>query len=141
MTRHHTNNILLARNLSFDSDVRQWNHPLMIPLCCLWTKSNNRMQVNLNMTWLFCFCFCLIRSFTCTMRLLYHSLHFQVKKIKQVDCKIRTKRTFLKKHFVISLENCTHRNVKPRKSRYWSFSSFLTPAHLYAIKGRRKRGF
>ena len=28
MTRHHVNNILLARNLSFDSDFRQWRHPL-----------------------------------------------------------------------------------------------------------------
>ena len=40
MARHHANKILLARNLPFDSDVRQWSHPLMIPLNCLWFKSN-----------------------------------------------------------------------------------------------------
>ena len=28
LIRHHVNNILLARNLPFDSDVRQWRHPL-----------------------------------------------------------------------------------------------------------------
>ena len=43
MTRHHGNNILLARNLSFGSDVRQWSYPLMMPLYCLWAKSNNRI--------------------------------------------------------------------------------------------------
>ena len=35
MTRHQSEsniNILLTRNLPFDSDVRQRNHPLMIPL-------------------------------------------------------------------------------------------------------------
>ena len=35
MARHHTEpktNTLLTRNLPFDSDVRQWSHPLMIPL-------------------------------------------------------------------------------------------------------------
>ena len=42
---------------------------------------------------------------------------------------------------MILLDNCTHRNVKPRKSRYWSFSSALTPAHLFAIRGRWKRDF
>ena len=43
MSRHHTI-ILLARNLPFDSDFRQWNYPLMILLHCLWTKSNNRTR-------------------------------------------------------------------------------------------------
>ena len=36
MTRHHANNMLLARNLLFDSAIRQWSHPLMIPSYCLW---------------------------------------------------------------------------------------------------------
>ena len=44
MTRHHANNISLARNLPFDSDVRQRGHPSMIPLHCLWAKSNNRTR-------------------------------------------------------------------------------------------------
>ena len=36
MTRHHAeqNNVLLARNLPFDSDVRQRSHTSMIPLHC-----------------------------------------------------------------------------------------------------------
>ena len=37
-----SNNILLTRNLSIDPGVRQWICPFMIPLHCLWTKSNNR---------------------------------------------------------------------------------------------------
>ena len=41
MTRHYDNNTL-AGNLPFDSDVKQGSYPLMIPLHCLWAKSNNR---------------------------------------------------------------------------------------------------
>ena len=78
MTRNHDEpniNILLARNLPFESDVRQWSHPLMIPLHGLWAKSNNTTlgQFECDMTW-FCFCFDFVRSFTCTVRLLFHSL-------------------------------------------------------------------
>ena len=42
MTRYHVNNILLTRDLHFVfvSDSRQWSHPLMIPMHCLWAKSN-----------------------------------------------------------------------------------------------------
>ena len=45
MTRHHADqnvNISLTRKLPIDSGVRQWIHPLMIPLHWLWAKSNNR---------------------------------------------------------------------------------------------------
>ena len=66
--------ILLTGNLPFDYDVRQWSHPSMIPLHCLWAKSNNktRGQFECDMTWfLFLFWF---RSFTCTRRLLFHRL-------------------------------------------------------------------
>ena len=38
-TRHHADsniNILLTRNLHTDPSVRQWSHPLMIPLHYLW---------------------------------------------------------------------------------------------------------
>ena len=54
ITRRHGNNILLARNLPFDSGVRQWSHPLMMPLHCLWAKSNNRTrdQFECDMTFL-----------------------------------------------------------------------------------------
>ena len=48
MTRHHTEpniNILLTKNLPFDSDIRQFSHSLMIPLHCLWAKSNNRTSI------------------------------------------------------------------------------------------------
>ena len=60
MTRQHANNILLARYLLFDSGVRQLSHPLMIPLHCLWAKSNIRTcgQFEYNATFFFCF-FCL----------------------------------------------------------------------------------
>ena len=60
MSRHHAEsniNILLTRNLPIESSVRQWSHPLMIPLHCfvyciilhcfilyLWVKSNKRAR-------------------------------------------------------------------------------------------------
>ena len=42
---------------------------------------------------------------------------------------------------MIFLDNCTHKNIKPRKSRQWGFSSTLTPAHLFDVRGWRKRNF
>ena len=61
MTRHHAEpniNVLLTRNLPFDSHVRQWSHPWMKQLHCLWAKLNNRTRGRLecDLTW-FCFCF------------------------------------------------------------------------------------
>ena len=77
MTRHHAEpniSMLLTRNLPFDLDVRQWSYPLMIPLPCLWAKSNNRTRMSIWM-WhdlvLFLFWF---HSFLCTVRLLFRSL-------------------------------------------------------------------
>ena len=70
MTRYaESNNILL---ISFWLWCRQWSHPFMIPLHCLWAKSNNRTrsQFVCDVTW-FLFWF---RSFTCTMLLLFNSL-------------------------------------------------------------------
>ena len=66
MTRHHAEpniNILLTRNLTFDSDVRHGSHPLMIPLHCLWAKLNDRTcgQFESDVTW-FCFCFSFVHS-------------------------------------------------------------------------------
>ena len=76
MTRHDAGsnlNMLLTRNLPNDPGDRQWSHPLMILLHCLWAKSNNKThgQFECDMTW-FCFYFdcCL---FTCTVQLLFHS--------------------------------------------------------------------
>ena len=66
MTRHaELKNILLTRNLPIDSDVSQWSHPFMMPLQCLWTKSNNRTrgQFECHVAW-FCFCFDFVRSYT-----------------------------------------------------------------------------
>ena len=95
MTGHHVEqniNIILARNLSFDSDVRQGSRPLMIPLRCLWAKSNNRTrdQFECDMTW-FCFCFDFVRSHARCGCCSTVCLHFQVEQIKQVDCKMSTK--------------------------------------------------
>ena len=57
MIKHHAepNIILLTRNLIFNSDVRQLNHPLMIPLHCLRAKSNNRTrsQFECDLTWFY----------------------------------------------------------------------------------------
>ena len=80
MIRHHANNILLTRNLPFYFDVRRWSHPLMISLHCWWTKSNNRMrgqfEYDVTIFVLFLFWFC---SFTCMVRLLFHSLFLFLK--------------------------------------------------------------
>ena len=55
MARQHANNILLTRNLPFDSDFRQPSHPLMIPLYCLWAKSNNRTRLQFECDMIFVF--------------------------------------------------------------------------------------
>ena len=65
-------------------------------------------MVHLNMTWLYFFCFCLvsfihIHSCGCCCRV---CLRFQVLQIKQVDCKVSTKKTFLRKHLVIFSGKC-----------------------------------
>ena len=67
-------NTLLTRNLPFDSDARQWRNPLIIPVHCLWLNLTIERVLSLNVTCclvLFLFWF---RSFTCTVRLLFHSL-------------------------------------------------------------------
>ena len=70
ITRHDAiyiivNNILLTKNL-------QRNHALMIPLPCLWAKSNNRTRGQCGCGFvLFLFWF---HSFMCTVQVLFHSL-------------------------------------------------------------------
>ena len=57
----------------FDTDDKKWSHSLMIPLHCLWAKSNKRLhgQFECDVTW-FCFCLDFVQR-------------------KQVDCKMSTK--------------------------------------------------
>ena len=101
MTRHHANNILLARNFHFDPDVRQWNHPLMISLHYLWTKSNNstRGQFQYDVTLFFLFLIDFVHSQARCGCCFIACLRFQVMQIKQVDCKMSTKEYFFKKTF------------------------------------------
>ena len=66
VTRYHVEpniNILLTRNLPFDLEVRQWSHPLMTSLHCLWVISNNRTRGHFkyDMIW-FCFRFDFVYS-------------------------------------------------------------------------------
>ena len=86
MTRNHAEpniNTLLTRNILFDSDVRQWSHPLMIPLHCLWARSKNSTggEFECDLTW-FRFCFDFVRSharsrcFSIVKRIFPHSLNF-----------------------------------------------------------------
>ena len=78
VTTHHAEpnmNILLASNLPYESDVRQWSPPLVIPLHCLWVKSNNRTHWSIWMWRDLIFLFFLwFRSFTFMVRLLFHCL-------------------------------------------------------------------
>ena len=95
VTKHHGEpkiNILLTRSFPFDSDVKQRNHALMIPLHCLWAKLNNRMrgQFEFDVIW-FCFCFDFVRSLARCGRCFIVCLRFQVAQIKQADCKMSTK--------------------------------------------------
>ena len=94
MTRHHAepNNTLLTRYLPFDSDVRQWSHPLMIPLHCLYPNWNNRIlgQFECDVTW-FCFCFDFVCSYARYSCCFIVCLRFEVAQMKQVDCKMSTK--------------------------------------------------
>ena len=94
MTRHHVepNNILLTRELPFDSDVRQWSHRLMILIHCLWAKSNNRArgQFKCYLAW-FCFCFDFVYSYARDGCWSIVYLLFQVAQIKQVNCKMSAK--------------------------------------------------
>ena len=101
ITRHHSDNILLARNLPFDADVRQWNHPLMILLHCLWAKSNNRTRRQFEYDVTFFFFFLWFCSFACTGRLLFHSLFTLCKLCKwnRLIAKWALKKTFFKKTF------------------------------------------
>ena len=61
MTRHHANNILLARNLPFDTDVNEVKPSFndTTALFCGLNRTTERM-VALNVTCLNFFCFCLI---------------------------------------------------------------------------------
>ena len=120
-TRHHTNNILLTRNLPFESDVREWSHPLMMSLHCFWVKSDNITggPFEYDVTFFCLFLFDFVHSYARCGCCSIVCLRFQVAQIKQVDCKMSTKMWTIinKKHFVIFLDNCTHKNIKPRKSR------------------------
>ena len=71
MNRHHTEpNNNIDNKSSFWLDVRQWSHPLMIPLHCLWANSSNSMRGQFECNVLvFLFWFCLF-----TMRLLFLNL-------------------------------------------------------------------
>ena len=94
MTRSHAEpniNILLTRNLSFHSYVRQRSQSLIIPLHYLWAKSNNRMrgQFHCDATW-FCFCFDFVHSHTRWGCCSIVCLSFQVVQIKLIDCKLST---------------------------------------------------
>ena len=94
MTRHHAEpniNILLTRNLFFDTDVRQWGHRLMIPLHVCELNGTTEPVANLNVTWLG-FVFILISFDHMHSAIVVPAcLRFQVVQIKQVDYKMSTK--------------------------------------------------
>ena len=92
ITRHHAGpniNILLTRNLPFESDFRQWSHPLVIPLHCLRAKSNKRRRDQFECDVTFCLNF--VHSHARYRSCSIVCLRFQVVQIEQVDCKMSTK--------------------------------------------------
>ena len=95
VTTHHAEpnmNILLASNLPYESDVRQWSPPLVIPLHCELNRTIERTgQFECDVTWFFCFCFGFVRSHLWCGCCSIVCLHFQVLQIKKVDCKMSTK--------------------------------------------------
>ena len=110
--------ILLARNLPFDSDVRQWSHCHCI-VFGLNRKMSGQFECDMTLLLLLLFGFCLI-SFIHNARCGCCSivcLRLQVMQIKQVESKMSKKHFFKKKHFGIFLYDYTHKNVKSRKSR------------------------
>ena len=119
MTRH-----MLIIYYWQESSVWLWrqtvSHPLMIPLHCLWAKSNNRtrhkFEYDVTLLIFLLFLFDFVDSHARCSCCFIVCLRFQVMRMKQKWAKCFLKSVILRKHFVIFLENGTHKNVKPRKS-------------------------
>ena len=76
MTRHHAElniNILLTRNLPFESDLRQRSHPLMISMHCLWAKWNNTTRSQFDFDRLHAWC-----GYCCIVCLLFQVAQIQL---------------------------------------------------------------
>ena len=106
----------MTRYAKSDSEaILWWYH-------CIVCGLNRTIEhvVNLNMTWLYFFYFWF--DFVCSNARCrccpIVCLCFQVMQIKQIDCKMSTKKNS-KKSFrdTFGQLNCTHKNVKPRESR------------------------
>ena len=119
INRHYVTNILLAINLPFDPDIRQWSHALMIPLHCLIDKSNNRTrcQFEYDVALVFLFLFDFIHSHARCCCCSIVCLRFQVRQIKQVEWKMSTKKLFFKQKCRDSFGQLHIKNAKPQKSR------------------------
>ena len=135
---------IIDKKSSFWLWCRQWSHPLMIQLPCLLAKSNNRTrgQFECDVTW-FRFCFNFVCSHARCGCFSVVCLRFQVVQIKQVDYKMSTKNVSNYKqkiHFVILLENCTCKSIKPRKSREWGFHFEIGEGDSFEIEPPRSRG-
>ena len=64
-----------------------------------------------------------------------------VMQIKQVDCKMGTKKKIsFKKYFVIFLDTCTHKNIKPRKKLTVRFQLNLYPIVSLRYKRITEKG-
>ena len=120
MTRHHANTILLARNLTFDSDVKQWCHPLMIPCVVFGLNRTIERVVNLNMmTLVFFFVFfCFISFIHMHSAVVFDSLFtFSGYGNKTGWLENDQKKTFFQQKIMIFLGKYTGKKWKPRKSR------------------------
>ena len=89
------------------------------------------------MNW-FCFYFDFVCSYAWCGCCSVVCLRFQVVEIKHIDCKMSTKKVLkmwiiiYKRHFLIFLDNCTHKSIRPRWRRYNSNAS----AKWKEVKGK-----
>ena len=131
MIRHHAiyywQEIFLF-NLTSDSEAILW----LPPMHCLRVESENRTHGQCEL-----FYFGLIS---------FIHMHVQLLKVKQVYENIKDwlqnehyKNIFLRKRFLIFLENCTQKYVKPQKRRYWNFSNLDPSASFHYMRKTKKR--
>ena len=132
---------ILWQEIFFNSDVRQWSHPLMIPLHCLWAKSSNRTsgQFECDVTF-FCFAFFFLIFFIYMHgAVVVHDasccsivcLRFEVMQIQQVDCKMSTKKNL--KNIFLYFWTTAHTRIYSYEKVDSELSSQSWPQRIFSL--------